>query len=71
MTGYVVNTGSNEKYADGWDAVFGGTGKAKSPKKAAKATPGKKAAPAGKKTSKKKVAGKAAKKKATKKSRKS
>ena len=26
MTGYTVHTGSTEKFAAGWDGIFGGTG---------------------------------------------
>ena len=58
MTGYVVNTGSNENYAEGWDAVFGGKNAAK--------TSAKKKSPA-KKTVKKKAVKKTAKKNAAKK----
>lgn len=28
MTGYTVHTGSNEKFRDGWENVFGGKKKA-------------------------------------------
>jgi len=31
MTGYTVHTGSNEKFTAGWDQIFGGTPKKKSP----------------------------------------
>lgn len=31
MTGYTVHTGSNDKFRDGWDQIFG-TGKQKSKK---------------------------------------
>jgi len=27
MTGYTVHTGSNEKFTEGWDKIFGGTSK--------------------------------------------
>ena len=29
MTGYTVHTGSNDKFAAGWDQVFSGAGKSK------------------------------------------
>ena len=48
MTGYTVHTGTSDKYATGWDAIFG-----KAPAK--KAVKAKKAAP--KKAAKKKKAG--------------
>ena len=55
MTGYTVHTGTSEKFAEGWDTVFGGgkrtTRKKSTKKKASK----KKGAKAGKKKSAKKV----------------
>ena len=50
MTGYTVHTGSNEKFTEGWDAIFGKGGVAKGKSKAA-ATRSK---PAAKKKNKKK-----------------
>ena len=52
MTGYTVHTGSNEKYASGWDQIFQGTAKKTAAKK-----------PAEKKAAKKAASPKAAKKK--------
>lgn len=43
MTGYTVHTGSTEKFAEGWDQIFGKTGAAKA-KKAAKPAKAKAAA---------------------------
>jgi len=48
MTGYTVHTGSNDKFASGWDQIFGGKPKRKAApasaekKTAAKAAPPKK-----------------------------
>jgi hypothetical protein len=41
MTGYTVHTGSTEKFADGWDQIFGGgkQASAKAGKKGKKKTP--------------------------------
>lgn len=40
MTGYTVHTGTSDKYAAGWDAIFGSApGKKKTPAKARKAAP--------------------------------
>lgn len=38
MTGYTVHTGTNDKFAAGWDQIFS-SGPAKSAKKAAKKKP--------------------------------
>jgi hypothetical protein len=57
MTGYTVNTGSTQKFSEGWDRIFSGDSAAKRSKKDAKApslttSVGKKA-PAKAKTAKK------------------
>lgn len=66
MTGYTVHTGSNDKFRDGWDSIFGGkkktTNKKSSTNKASgdKASAKKKAVK--KKAAKKKIAAKSKKK---------
>lgn len=32
MTGYTVHTGSTEKFSEGWDKIFGPSGKKPAPK---------------------------------------
>ncbi len=50
MTGYTVHSGSNEKFADGWDRIFGGE-KAEAPKAKKKGkSAGKKGGKKGKKS---------------------
>ena len=43
MTGYTVHTGSNEKYAAGWDQIFQGAAKKPAMKKSATKKAAKKA----------------------------
>lgn len=38
MTGYTVNTGSNEKFSEGWDRIFSGSTQSKKSKTSAGAT---------------------------------
>lgn len=54
MTGYTVHTGSTEKFSEGWDRIFSGSGqKQKKSKAAAGQSTGKKSAARSKKPKKK------------------